>query len=209
MTALIIANGNDVDKSFIENINIDYVICADGGLEKAKKLDLIPDIILGDFDSVDSVVLENYKKLNIETVTFPSEKDYTDMELAINHAVIKGFKDIILVGASGTRLDHTVANMLLIEKYHKKDIKIKMLDNNNLIQMVNNNMTIPFKENYFVSIIPLSEKIEGLTLDGFKYPLNNVTVERGSTLCVSNEIIENVGVIKLNKGNAIVFVSKD
>lgn len=209
MTALIIANGSDVNKSFIENINIDYVICADGGLEKAKKLNLIPDIILGDFDSVNSVVLENYKKLNIETITFPSEKDYTDMELAINYAVKKGFKDIILVGASGTRLDHTVANILLIEKYNKENIKIKILDNNNLIQMVNNNMRIPFKKNYFVSIIPLSEKIEGLTLDGFKYPLNNVTVERGSTLCVSNEIIEDVGIIKLNNGSAIVFVSKD
>lgn len=209
MTALIIGNGSDIDKSYIKDLNIDYVICADGGLEKVNKLGLKPDLILGDFDSVNLSVLEKFKNLNIETVRFPSEKDYTDMELAINHAVNKGFNDIILVGASGTRLDHTVANILLIENYYKNNINIKILDNNNLIQMVYDNMTIPFRKNHFVSIIPLSEKIEGLTLEGFKYPLNNVIVERGSTLCISNEIFEDVGIIKLKTGNAIVFVSRD
>lgn len=209
MTALIIGSGSDIDKSCIENINIDYVVCADGGLEKVKNLNLTPNLILGDFDSVDYSVLENYKSLNIETITFPSEKDYTDMELAIEHAVKKGFKDIILVGASGTRLDHTVANMLLIEKYYKKHINIKIIDNNNIIQMVTNNMTIPYRENYYVSIIPFSENIEGLTLKGFKYPLNEINVEIGSTLCISNEICEDVGIIKINKGNAFVFISRD
>ncbi len=209
MAALIIGSGSDVDKSCIENIDIDYVICADGGLEKVKKLELRPNLIVGDFDSVDPSVLKDYKNLNIETIKFPEEKDSTDMELAIDHAVKNGFKDIILAGASGTRLDHTLANMILIEKYHKKDINIKMIDNNNLIQMVTNNMTIPFRKNYYVSIIPLSEKIEGLTLEGFKYPLNNISVEFGSTLCLSNEISEDIGVIKLNKGNAFVFISRD
>ncbi|NYB74449.1 MULTISPECIES: thiamine diphosphokinase [Sedimentibacter] len=209
MTTLIVGNGSDIDKSHIENLNIDYVICADGGLEKVKRLGLIPNLILGDFDSVNKSVLEDYKSLNIETVTFPSEKDYTDMELAISHAVKVGFKDIILVGASGTRLDHTVANMLLIEKYHKKDINIRIIDNNNFIQIITDSMIIPFRKNYYVSLIPLSENIEGLTLEGFKYPLNNINVERGSTLCISNEVSEDVGLIKLNKGSAFVFISKD
>ncbi|HCX62982.1 thiamine diphosphokinase [Sedimentibacter sp.] len=209
MTTLIVGNGSDIDKSHIENLNIDYVICADGGLEKVKRLGLIPNLILGDFDSVNQSVLEDYKSLNIETVTFPSEKDYTDMELAISHAVKVGFKDIILVGASGTRLDHTVANMLLIEKYHKKDINIRIIDNNNFIQIITDSMIIPFRKNYYVSLIPLSENIEGLTLEGFKYPLNNINVERGSTLCISNEVSEDVGLIKLNKGSAFVFISKD
>lgn len=209
MTALIVGNGCDINKSLIESLNIDYVICADGGLEKVKKLGLIPNLILGDFDSVDPKVLEEYKNLNIETVTYPSEKDYTDMELAISHAVKIGFKDIILIGASGTRLDHTMANLMLIERYHKKGINIKILDNNNSIQSVTNTLIIPFKKSHYVSVIPISENIEGLTLEGFKYPLSNVNVERGSTLCISNELIENEGVIKINKGSAFVFISKD
>ncbi|WP_312699622.1 thiamine diphosphokinase [Sedimentibacter sp.] len=209
MTALIVGNGSDIDKSCIKNLNIDYVICADGGLEKVKNLGLVPDLILGDFDSVDKSVLEYYKSLNIETVAFPPEKDYTDMELAIDQAVEMGFRDIILAGATGTRLDHSVANMLLIEKYHKIDVNIQIIDNNNFIQIVKDTMTIPFRKNYYVSLIPLSESIEGLTLEGFKYPLNNVNVERGSTLCVSNEISEDAGVIRLKKGSALVFISKD
>lgn len=209
MAALIIGSGNDVDKSLLEDIVIEYVICADGGLEKANDLGVVPNIILGDFDSVNSSVLSNYKSLNIETVAYPSEKDYTDMELAINHAVEKGFKEIVLIGASGTRLDHTVANMLFIERFYKRNINIKIIDNNNIIQMVTDNMAIPYRENYYVSIIPFSDNIEGLTLKGFKYPLNNVKVERGSTLCISNEISENIGVIQLKKGSAFVIISKD
>lgn len=211
MSAIILGSGNNIDPKlfYSENMNIEYVICADGGLNKAELLNISPNIIIGDFDSVNQKVFKKYADKNIEIIKYSSEKNYTDMELSINHAVEKGFKDIILIGASGTRLDHTVANMVLIEKYYKKDINIKILDNNNLIQIVTNNMIIPFRKNYYVSIIPLTENIEGLTLEGFKYPLDNVIVERGSTLCISNEISENVGVIKLNKGNALVFVSKD
>lgn len=211
MAALIIGNGNDVEKSLIEDINIEYVICADGGLEKAEKLNLKPNLILGDFDSVSYNVLEKYKKLNIETITFPIEKDYTDMELAIEYACNKGFKDVVLIGASGTRLDHTIANILLLEKYSLLEINIEIIDNNNYISIISNNAHIKIhnKKGYFVSLVPVTETIEGLTLEGFKYPLNNVNVKRGSTLCISNEIIEDIGVVKLIKGSAFVFISKD
>ncbi|MGD9567181.1 MAG: thiamine diphosphokinase [Sedimentibacter sp.] len=211
MAALIIGNGNDIDKKFIENINVDYVICADGGLEKVENLNLRPSLILGDFDSVDSSVLEYYKKLNIETVTFPSVKDYTDMELAVEYAVKKGFKHVILTGATGTRLDHTLANIQLLEKYHHQGIKLEIIDNNNYISIISDNtdIKIKHKRNYFVSLVPVTEKLEGLTLEGFKYPLNNVQVQRGTALLISNEIIHGEGRIILKKGTALVFVSKD
>lgn len=209
MSALIIGSGNDIDKELLKDVNIEYCICADGGLEKAEKLGILPDIVLGDFDSVDLSVLERYRKLNIEIMKFPKEKDFTDMELAVDTAVKKGFKDIVLVGATGTRLDHSVANILLIAKYYKYGANIKIMDNNNYIEIVKSNMIIQQKTGYYVSIIPYSENIEGLTLMGFKYPLTDVNVEIGSTLCISNEISEKEAVIKLNKGNAFIFVSKD
>ena len=211
MTALIIGNGSDLEKSFIENINIDYVICADGGLEKAENLNLRPNLILGDFDSVDSTVLDYYKNLNIETVTFPTEKDYTDMELAVEYAVNKGFNNITLIGASGTRLDHTLANIQLLEKYHHMGINIEIIDNNNHIRIISDNSDIEIinKKDYFVSLVPVTETIEGITLEGFKYPLNNVNVKRGTALLISNEITNNVGRIILKKGTALVFISKD
>lgn len=214
MTALIIGNGSDIEKSCIEDIKIDYVICADGGLEKAEKLGLSPNIILGDFDSVEPGILQKYKKLNIETETYPSEKDYTDMELAVEYAVKKEFKHIILVGASGTRLDHTVANIQLLEKYHHMGINIEIIDNNNHIGIISGkaDIKVKYEKNHFVSLVPVTETIEGLTLEGFKYPLDNVKVKRGSSLLISNEITKDTkceGRVILKKGTALIFISKD
>ena len=211
MSAIIIRSGSSIDKEifYSEKIKIEYVICADGGLEKAEYLGLLPDVIIGDLDSVNTSVLKRYIEMNIEIIEYPSEKNYTDMDLAIQYAVEKGYKEIILIGASGSRIDHTMANILLVELYYKKGIKIKIVDNNNIVQMVTGKMEIEYKKKYFVSIIPTSDTIEGITLDGFKYPLNNVNVKRGSTLCISNQITEEKGIISLAKGSALVILSKD
>lgn len=212
MTALIIANGDDVNKNTIENINFEYVICADGGLEKAESLGIVPNVILGDFDSVDSDILKKYQSMNIETKKFPAEKDFTDMELSIEFAVGKGYKNLILIGATGgPRLDHAIANIMLIEKYFKLGVTIEIIDNNNKIKIISDDtdLSIEHMKHYFVSIVPITESISGLTLEGFKYPLDKVVVRRGSTLCVSNEIVLNSGRVILEKGTALLFVSKD
>ncbi|WMJ76082.1 MULTISPECIES: thiamine diphosphokinase [unclassified Sedimentibacter] len=211
MSVLIIGNGNDVEKNRLEKFDINFVICADGGLEKAEKLGIVPDIILGDFDSVDAAVLEKYRQMKIETVTFPSEKDYTDMELSIENAVKKGFNHVVMAGVTGTRLDHTLANIQLLERYHNRGVDIEIIDNNNHIKIITGSadIKIKYEKDCYVSLVPVTERIEGLTLRGFKYPLDNVIVERGTAFLVSNEIIKDEGRIILNKGTALVFVSKD
>lgn len=212
MTALIIGNGDDVNKSAIESIKFEYVICADGGLEKAERLGVVPNVILGDFDSVEADILKKYQLMNIETKKFPAEKDFTDMELSIEFAVGKGYKNLILIGATGgPRLDHSMANIMLIEKYFSLGINIEIVDNNNKIQIISDNtdLMLEHKKKYFISIVPITESISGLTLEGFKYPLDKVSVKRGSTLCVSNEIVLNSGRVILEKGTALLFVSKD
>lgn len=211
MSALIIGSGSniDIEKFESENLNIEYVICADGGLEKAESLNLIPNIIIGDLDSVNKTVLKKYLDMNIQLIKYPAEKNYTDMELAIEYAVEKQFNDIVLIGASGSRLDHTMANIMLIERYYKIGINIKIIDNNNFIQIVTSNMAINNKKDYYVSIVPITDIIVGITLEGFKYPLNDVNVKRGSTLCISNQITSDIGNIILQSGTALVFISKD
>ena len=133
------------------------------------------------------------------------------MELAVELAVSKGYKNIILTGASGSRLDHTLGNILLMEKYFKDGVNISIIDNNNEMKIISDNseLFIEYKEGYFISIIPITEFIQGLCLEGFKYNLDNVDVERGSTLCISNQIKDNKGKITLKKGRAIVIISKD
>lgn len=209
--ALIIGNGEEVNKDIIESLYPAYVICADGGLERAEKYGLIPDIIIGDFDSVDLSLLDRYREHQVDIEKFPSEKDFTDMELAIECAISKGYKNIVLTGATGTRLDHTFANFMLIEKYHKIGVDLTIIDNNNELKIISpdGDLIIDNKEGYYISLIPLTDCIQGLSLEGFKYPLNKVSVQRGSTLCISNQLIGSKGRITLNKGTAIVFISKD
>ncbi|NLK64460.1 MAG: thiamine diphosphokinase [Tissierellia bacterium] len=209
-TALIIGNGQEVHENIINTIKYDYVICADGGLEKVKKYGIIPDILIGDLDSLAPDLLKEYEQ-NIPVERFPSEKDLTDMELAVEFALSKGYLSIILAGATGTRLDHTLGNIMLMEKYYKDGVNISIVDNNNEMKIISDNteLFIDYKQGYYISIIPLTENIQGLYLEGFKYPLNNVNVQRGSTLCISNQIKGNKGKIKLRQGRAIVFISKD
>lgn len=210
-TALIIGNGKKTDKSIIENIQYDYVICADGGLEKAKNYGIIPDIIIGDFDSVRISVLKQYEEYNIPIEKFSSEKDSTDMELAVEFAISKGYTNIVLTGASGSRLDHTLGNIMLMERYFGLGVNISIIDNNNEMRIISDNtdLIIEYKKGYYISIIPVDDFIQGLNLEGFKYNLDNVNVQRGSTLCISNQITNREGRITLRKGTAIVFISKD
>lgn len=208
--ALIIGNGEEVKKKIIDGIDCDYVVCADGGLEKAKKYGIVPDLIIGDLDSLAPHVLKEYEK-NVPLEKFPSEKDLTDMELAIEAAVSKGYKRIVLTGATGTRLDHTLGNIMLMEKYQKAGVNISIIDNNNEIKMISDDgeLYIEAKEGRYISIIPLTDSIQGLYLEGFKYPLTNVKVQRGSTLCISNQVKDEAGKVKLRQGKALVFISKD
>ncbi len=209
MKAIIIASGNSIKKEIFDGIcsENDFIICADGGLNYLDSLNIKPNLIVGDFDSVDVNLLEKYK--NVKIKKYPAEKNFTDTEIAIEEAIACGFNEITIFGATGTRLDHTMANILLIERYIKNDINIRIVDNNNYISILNKDVIISKKVGYYLSIIPISEYIDGITLKGMKYPLIDVKVSRGSTLCISNEIIDDKAEIYIKNGMGILFLSKD
>lgn len=211
MKAIIIANGTSLKKESLTAFlsECDYIVCADGGLNNLVGTKYIPNAILGDFDSVKENVLDEYKKLCEDIVKFKKDKDKTDTELAIDFVVNKGYKDIILLCVTGSRLDHTMANIMLLEKYYNLGINIKIVDNNNEIIFLKNNMKLKRKDNFFISIIPLTGVVEGINLKGFKFKLIDKTINRGSTLCISNYIVDDYGEITIRKGNALVFISKD
>ncbi len=209
MNALIIASGNSIKREIFDELHVedDFIICADGGLNYLDSLKISPDLIVGDFDSANVSLLEKYKDIKIKK--FLPEKNFTDTEIAIEEAITLGYKEIIIFGATGTRLDHTMANILLIERYIKKGISIRIVDNNNYIQILNKDIILNKKEGYYLSIIPITEYIEGITLKGFKYPLENVKVNRGSTLCISNEITDEEAQIQIKNGIGLLFLSRD
>lgn len=211
MKVLIVASGSiKNDRCLIERYKwADLVIAADGGAMHLLRAGLTPHIVLGDFDSVSSEDFKRIRELDPEIVEYPAKKDYTDMELAINIAVEKGAREIVLFGATGTRLDHTMANVFLLYGLLQKGIKGCIEDENNIIYLVDDSITIKKQENRKVSLLSLPPCANGLSTKGLLYPLKDFKLDFGVSLGVSNEFIEDTATITLKKGLLLVFVSKD
>lgn len=188
------------------------VIAVDGGMNAAKKLEIIPDYCVGDFDSVDPDAYRYFQSIKgILWEQHPPEKDETDTELAIRLALETGAEEIHIFGATGTRLDHTFANMGLLEKPMRKKVPCWLIDGHNRITMIDSD-TIVRKENSFgkyLSLIPYSDKVTGVTLKGLKYPLENYTFVKGNSLGVSNEITAEQAEIGIKSGELLLIMSKD
>ncbi|MCT4606398.1 MAG: thiamine diphosphokinase [Marinisporobacter sp.] len=211
MKCAIIANGNI---KYYEEINpliqkCDYIICADGGARHLLKMDIVPHMIVGDLDSIDEETKIYFEKKDIVFCKFPRKKDYTDMELAIEYALKKGANEIIFLGAIGSRMDHTIANITLLKPLEEKGIKGKIIDEHNEIMITGGELEIEGQIGDTVSIIPLSEKVEGITLKGFEYPLKNATVLMGSSIGISNRLMDKKAKIIIKKGKVLVIKARD
>ena len=139
MKVLIVGSGTLSDENLIKKYHqwAELVIAADGGQMHLRKFGLDSDVLLGDFDSINDAELKKIKSHNKpELITFPKEKDYTDLELAINAAIERGATDIVLLGVTGTRLDHTTANIHLMYKIVEHNIKGYIEDEHNRIYLV-------------------------------------------------------------------------
>ena len=171
---------------------------------------MIPDYILGDFDSIDKKVLEKYKTQKIKINELKPEKDFTDTEEAINLAIKLKSSEFVIIGAIGTRIDHVLANINVLKIALDKNIKAKIINEHNEIELINNELIIEKNNLYkYISIMPLTTQVEGITITGMKYPLENYTLTIGNSLGVSNEQIEKTAKIKVKDGILIVIKSRD
>ncbi len=213
MRTLIITGGTinqEFLKTYLEKNKIHTIIAVDKGLETLNKLQIEPNIIIGDFDSVNNSTLKQYENKNIPIIYLKPEKDFTDTHMALKKAIEMGSKEIIIIGAIGTRLDHTFANIHILKEALDKGINAKLVNENNEIMLINNKTKIN-KNDYFkyVSLIPLTTKVTGITLKGFKYQLQDAYLKIGESIGVSNEQIENKATIEIQEGIAILVLSKD
>lgn len=197
-------------KDFAENRDI--WVGADRGVFYLLKREIKPRIAFGDFDSVSPEELKMIESQVEELKRFQSEKDETDMELALNWALEQKPEGIRLFGATGGRLDHFFANVqLLINPLIKKQANIDVYDrNNHLFLKGAGRYTIERKaEEKYISFIPVTMDGINLTLVGFKYPLTNRHIPLGSTRCISNELIGDYGTFSFSEGILIVIRSHD
>ena len=184
-------------------------IVVDGALEVTHHLGLEPDYIVGDFDTVNHDLLEHYKKEII--LRHPPEKDQTDTELAIETALDAGCDRLIFFGATGSRLDHSLGNIFLLESLLKRGIRAEILNENNRLYLKDKSFILKRNDTRgdYLSLLPLSETVEEVTLSGFKYPVEKLTFYRERTLGISNEITEDEARVEFSKGTFIVVESKD
>ena len=199
MRGVIICGGNvgEYIKDYI--LPDDFVICADSGYDRAKEFGITPGIVLGDMDST------RYEDVPEEKIVYPVRKDFTDSELAVEYAKEKGFSEILLFGMIGTRMDHTLANISLLAGLKNAVI----IDANNEIYYAEGKFSLKGRKGDIISIIPFMGDVSGVTTRGLDYPLEKSTVKWGTSLGVSNVMVEDACHIKIEKGAAFIIRSKD
>lgn len=172
-----------------------------------------PGIAFGDFDSVspeELIFIEN-KVENL--VKFKPEKDETDMELALNWAIGQSPQLIRIFGATGGRLDHMMANLQLLINPLKRhsQVQIEMIDKKNIVYLKQPGTYEIEKLEYmkYISFIPLTNDVKGVTLKGFKYPLTDYRIQLGSTICISNELVADYGTFSFSEGILMIVRSTD
>lgn len=215
MRFVIISGGHIEDVfalNYLKENKYDVLIAADSGMDFLHRNGIVPDIIAGDFDSVGSESLTYYQALNkVQVVKLNPIKDDTDTEFVIREAIRRGATEITILGATGTRLDHVLANVNLLGIGLEESVKMTLLDEHNRIRMMEGSMEISKDEQFgsFVSILPVKGDAKGVTLEGMKYPLKDADVACFSSLGVSNEIVEDVTKISVREGVLLVIESRD
>lgn len=220
---VLLITGGEVDlefvRKYIDSISYDTVICADSGLNTAYRLKLPVHYFMGDFDSVNPQILESYRNGAVagseacEWVRYPREKDYVDTQLVIEWILEKGALEIHILGATGGRLDHFLANVNILMLPLKQGVPAYIVDPQNRIRLMDKNLQIRREDFYgkYLSLLPLTTQVTGVTLQGLKYLIEDYTLEVGIARAISNEMDESsdAALIQIQSGVLIVVESKD
>ncbi len=215
-TGLIVTGGTidfDFARTFLADQTFDKIIAVDGGLTALSQLELKPDAVVGDFDTVEESVLSQYRSFpgEITWEIHKPEKDETDTELAISTAMNLGCRKLVILGATGGRLDHFMGNLHLLYFCLKQGVEACIVDPKNYITILDKGRVFEAEKLWgtYISFLPLSMEVKGITLIGFKYPLTKKDISIGTSLCISNELAGESGSIEFDSGVLICVESHD
>lgn len=218
----LIVSGGPLDPvfaaDFLKNRKYAYVIAVDAGLDACMKLGLSPDLAVGDFDTFGRERMEALRESGhfLAEVHEP-KKDETDTELAMHSALKAGCTHADVLGATGGRLDHELSNIQLLYQGEKSGLSMEIYDAQNRIYLMPGTggyRRIFKKEELYgpyISFLPLTEHVKGITLTGFLYPLErkDISILENSSLCVSNELAGSTGVMSFDQGILVCVESRD
>lgn len=203
---IILANGKPPRKLVINYLirkGYSTIICADGGANHLHKMNLMPDYIIGDLDSITTDTLKHYQS-KCDIIKLSRQND-TDVEKAIKLAISKRFNEVVLLGVTGDRLDHTFCNLGIVLKFFDKIKCMIIAENSILIPLSKLNMikSIPGET---LSLYGFNKKTK-ITTEGLKYPLNKTALPFGERESTSNLSIS--GTVKINVDSGIIFLIRD
>lgn len=212
MRAVVFAAGQVADYGRIgQAVGVpDLVICADGGVRHAFALGLTPDLVIGDLDSAGPVLAAEVQARGIPIRRMPVEKDQTDTHLAVEEALARGAGEILLVGATGSRLDHTLSNLLLLPVISRR-ADVTILDSSNIIQVLRPGVRLRVQAvpGSYLSLVPLTPEVTGVEVQGVKWPLHDATLRWGESLGVSNVILGEAAEVAVQQGCLLVIQAWD
>ncbi len=216
-SCLIVTGGRiDVDftRSFLKKEHFDRVIAVDGALAVMEELDLMPDYIVGDFDTVSPDIVEKYRQFPyIVWDVHKPEKNETDTELARSRGLTLGCGRIVFTGATGGRLDHMLGNLHALYACLQNGVEAYLIDAQNRVCLIDGEKTFERAGQWgsYVSFLPYTEEVTGITLTGFRYALTDRTIRRGEEvgLCISNEIRDEQASIRFTDGVLVCIESRD
>jgi len=208
--AVILSNGDLADVSQLKEMikPSDFVIAANGGSKHCKTLGIVPDLVIGDLDSLDKKLEQEWEKKNVGIISYPTDKDWTDTELALKYVVKQGFKEIVLAGFLGKRIDHVISNLLMMADLIDKVDKLMIIEGQQEIYVVKDRLEIKGKQGDLVSLIPLLGNCQGVTTKGLKYQLQGSTLKFGKSRGVSNVMLGKKAEIGVEKGKLLVVYNK-
>lgn len=212
----VIVSGGTLDEEFVINIlkseETEFIIAADHGLVFLYEHEILPDYIVGDFDSTPEEILSYYrKKTNIPIRKFNPVKDASDTEIALRLGLELGRKHILLVGATGSRADHLWANVQCLKIALETGADVRIVDSYNQIRLLDHGVVLRKEEAYgsYFSVFPLSGTVMDFSIKGAKYPLSHHMLTPYGSLCVSNEFAEQEVEISFPLGEVILMETRD
>ncbi|MGE5558875.1 MAG: thiamine diphosphokinase [Bacillota bacterium] len=183
----------------------DKFIAVDGGGNRLHQLGLVPDTLVGDLDSISPEVLKDWTgKVTVQA--YPVEKDETDLELALVCAAGYGAHEASILGASGSRLDHTLANFGLLVTASRLGMRARLVFPGGEARLAGQDKSFNLNMGDLVSLIPLSPEVKGITTKGLKYPLRNESLFMGKTRGVHNEVCGHPVEVTVHEGWLVCFI---
>jgi thiamine pyrophosphokinase len=206
MKGVIVANGPMLEPPLtaLAARLADLVVCVDGGARQALALGLRPDVVVGDMDSMEPALRERLEEEGVQLVGYPCRKDETDLELAVKYALAKGATELILLAALGGRIDHTLANLMLLASPDLGEVRVRIIEGNQELFLVKKEAVIEGMPGDTVSLLPLTADAVGIYTEGLEYPLQDGVLKFGAARGVSNVLLASKGRVRLADGLLLV-----